>query len=505
MRCLIVKDEEYRTPSMNMRDRVLYSRGFLRLAGKTQVYGTNFGDHTRNRMTHSLEVAQVARTIARGVNQSLENDDDKIDEDLVEAIALAHDLGHTPFGHAGERQLHKILNYSNKRVNDILFDEKAFESTEKENDVQLRQYFASNCGFKHNWQSVRMLKLLCNEYQGGDMLPASKFPDSSYMVNAVLEHSSRSYKEENQANLNYYNNHLDKSYFSVKDVHKSDFISNLISNADEIAQRHHDIEDAIAFRFFSLTKATEVIFDVDNEKGLPLDFTSKRGSIQLDEQRKCVCDSDEFFMKKISHIIVGYLVEKYTKILVNNLQNCEDKKIEDDYYKVMEHLGSEIKKMVLTSQNVKRMDSRGEFIIRRLFEAYAMNPVQMPNSTLNAVFREYMRQCIKSTDDNVLKGNIQKHLNKENGIYLFEHAFECRLAFAACYELPEKEKIYLSFSDNWMVMSEQVEAEGVLVIYKNLFRICLMRVIADYIAGMTDSYAEKEYQKLYGVVHEIVQ
>lgn len=56
-----------------------------------------------------------------------------------------------------------------------------------------------------------------------------------------------------------------------------------------------------------------------------------------------------------------------------------------------------------------------------------------------------------------------------------------------------------------MVMSEQVEAEGVLVIYKKLFRICLMRVIADYIAGMTDSYAEKEYQKLYGVVHEIVQ
>lgn len=89
----------------------------------------------------------------------------------------------------------------------------------------------------------------------------------------------------------------------------------------------------------------------------------------------------------------------------------------------MKHLESKIKDMVLTSQNVKRMDSRGEFIIRRLFEAYAMNSVQMPNSTLNAVFREYMRQCIKSTNDNALKGNIQKHLNKQNGVYLFEHAF----------------------------------------------------------------------------------
>lgn len=500
-----MKDEEYRTPSMNMRDRVLYSRGFLRLAGKTQVYGTNFGDHTRNRMTHSLEVAQIARTIARGVNQSLENPADKIDEDLVEAIALAHDLGHTPFGHAGERQLNKILNYSNERVNDILFNKKALESIEEENAVQLKKNFDTNRGFKHNWQSVRMLKLLCNEYQGGDMLPDSKFQDSGYMVNAVLEHSSKQYKKEKFGNLNYYEEYLDKSFYCVQDRHKSHILQEIISNADEIAQRHHDIEDAIAFRFFSLTKATEVIFDVENKKGLPSDFTSKRGSIQLDEQQKCVCDSDEFFMKKVSRIIVGYLVGKYTKILVNKLQKCGDKKIEDDYKKVLKHLGDKIKKMVLTSQNVKRMDSRGEFIIRKLFEAYAMNPVQMPNSTLNAVFREYMRQCIKNTKDDVLKYNIEVHLNKKNGVYLFEHAFECRMAFATCYELPEKEKIYLSFSDKWMVISEQEEAEGVLVVSRNLFRICLMRVIADYIAGMTDAYAEKEYQKLYGVVHEIVQ
>lgn len=500
-----MENEEYRTKSMNMRDRVLYSRGFLRLAGKTQVYGTNFGDHTRNRMTHSLEVAQIARSIARGVNKSLKNTTDIIDEDLVEAIALAHDLGHTPFGHAGERQLHKILNYNNKRVKGILFDEKAFNSLEEENDVQLKTHFDINRGFKHNWQSVRMLKLLCHEYQGGDMLPISNFPDSSYMVNAVLKHSSRHYKNDTVGNLNYYEEYLDESFYSVQDEYKSKILNDLISNADEIAQRHHDIEDAIAFRFFSLTKATEVIFDLENENGLPSDFTSKKGFIMLDKQQKCVCDSDEFFMKKVSHIIVGYLVNKYTQTLINKLQNHEYKEIKDEYNKVMKHLESKIKDMVLTSQNVKRMDSRGEFIIRRLFEAYAMNPVQMPNSTLNAVFREYMRQCIKSTNDNVLKGNIQKHLNKENGVYLFEHAFECRLAFAACYELPEKEKIYLSFSDNWMVMSEQVEAEGVLVIYKNLFRICLMRVIADYIAGMTDSYAEKEYQKLYGVVHEIVQ
>jgi len=89
-----------RTAFQHDRDRVLHSKAFRRLKYKTQVFLSPQGDHYRTRMTHTLEVAQVARTVARAL---------QLNEDLTEAIALAHDLGHTPFGHAGERVLHELL------------------------------------------------------------------------------------------------------------------------------------------------------------------------------------------------------------------------------------------------------------------------------------------------------------------------------------------------------------------------------------------------------------
>ena len=83
------------------RDRILHSKSFRRLKSKTQVFLTPMGDHYRTRLTHTLEVAQTARTIARAL---------RLNEDLTEAIALGHDLGHTPFGHAGERALNQVCS-----------------------------------------------------------------------------------------------------------------------------------------------------------------------------------------------------------------------------------------------------------------------------------------------------------------------------------------------------------------------------------------------------------
>ncbi len=108
-----------RTEFQRDRDRIIHSKSFRRLKHKTQVFISPEGDHYRTRLTHTLEVAQIARTIARAL---------KLNEDLAEAIALGHDLGHTPFGHAGEHILNKICPY----------------------------------GFKHYEQSIRVVEILEN-------------------------------------------------------------------------------------------------------------------------------------------------------------------------------------------------------------------------------------------------------------------------------------------------------------------------------------------------------
>lgn len=94
-------EDEYRTAFQRDRDKIVHCKAFRRLKHKTQVFISPQGDHYRTRLTHTLEVAQIARTIARALN---------LNENLTEAIALAHDLGHTPFGHAGEFALDDILN-----------------------------------------------------------------------------------------------------------------------------------------------------------------------------------------------------------------------------------------------------------------------------------------------------------------------------------------------------------------------------------------------------------
>lgn len=113
----------YRTPFQRDRDRIIHAKAFRRLAHKTQVFIASAGDHFRTRLTHTLEVAQIARTLSRSLG---------LDEDLTEAVSLGHDLGHTPFGHAGERVLNELSPH----------------------------------GFHHQRQSLRVVKRLAREGRG---------------------------------------------------------------------------------------------------------------------------------------------------------------------------------------------------------------------------------------------------------------------------------------------------------------------------------------------------
>ncbi len=122
-------ESSLRSPYQRDRDRVIHSTAFRRLQYKTQVFVYHEGDHYRTRLTHSIEVAQIARTIARAL---------AVDEDLAEAVALAHDLGHTPFGHAGEDALNAAM--------------------------------APYGGFDHNAQTLRILTRLEQRYAAFDGL-----------------------------------------------------------------------------------------------------------------------------------------------------------------------------------------------------------------------------------------------------------------------------------------------------------------------------------------------
>ena len=124
-RVIAESEHSYRTIFQRDRDRVVHSRAFRRLEYKTQVFVPHEGDHYRNRLTHTLEAGQIARTIARAL---------RLNEELAEAIVLAHDLGHTPFGHAGERVLARLMK--------------------------------DEGGFDHNRQSLRIVDLLEERYPG---------------------------------------------------------------------------------------------------------------------------------------------------------------------------------------------------------------------------------------------------------------------------------------------------------------------------------------------------
>ena len=204
---------KYRTPFQRDRDRIIHSASFRRLKHKTQVFVNTEGDHYRTRITHSMEVAQIARSIARYLN---------LNEDLSETLSLAHDLGHTPFGHAGEDSLNECME--------------------------------EHGGFDHNLQTLRIVMFLENKY-----LKFSGLNLSIETLEGLLKHNG---PVENLAlvdeliGVNKFKNMIDfNTYPSLE--------AQISAISDDIAYNNHDIQDGINANLFRLEELVDIDFFKD--------------------------------------------------------------------------------------------------------------------------------------------------------------------------------------------------------------------------------------------------
>jgi dGTPase len=201
-----------RTAFARDRDRIVHSAALRRLKDKTQVFVSHEGDHFRTRLTHSIEVAQIARSIARVL---------RLDEDLTEALALAHDLGHTPFGHAGERELDKLM-----------------------------QTFG---GFDHNAQALRIVTKLEHRYAAFDGLNLTW-----ECLEGLVKHNGPLVDGVGHALGHYKASGLPAAiieYTQAHDLQLATFASaeaQVAAISDDIAYNAHDIDDGLRAKLFNV-------------------------------------------------------------------------------------------------------------------------------------------------------------------------------------------------------------------------------------------------------------
>ncbi len=207
-----------RTPYQRDRDRIVHSTAFRRLIHKTQVFVYHEGDHYRTRLTHSLEVAQIARTLARALG---------LNEDLVETIALAHDLGHTPFGHAGEDALNEAM--------------------------------APVGGFDHNAQSLRIVTHLEHRYAAFHGLNLTW-----ETLEGIVKHNGPLTDAGGQPLGRYAQKglpHALREFMQIQDLRLATFCSlegQIAAVADDIAYNNHDIDDGFRAGYIAVNELEEV-------------------------------------------------------------------------------------------------------------------------------------------------------------------------------------------------------------------------------------------------------
>ena len=304
------------------RDRVIHSTAFRRLKHKTQVFVNTTGDHYRTRITHSLEVAQIARTLAKYFN---------LNEDLCETLSLSHDLGHTPFGHAGEEALNDCM----------------------------KPYG----GFDHNIQTLRIVTLLENKYYNFRGLNLSL-----ETIDGLVKHNGRVLNQDK------INNILGKKFFKNKINYFSSpsLEAQIAAISDDIAYNSHDLEDGLNAKLYTIE-------DLKNIPVLSKIINKHKKFIKL--------KGIDLVLRQIIRVIINEMVndiilntkKNIKKLNINSLKDIySSKNLLVSFSKEMQLFDTSIKsflreRMYLSKKVLKKTNS-GKKIIKFLFLKIKKNP-----------------------------------------------------------------------------------------------------------------------------------
>lgn len=350
------------------RDRIIHSRAFRRLMHKTQIFCANKGDHFRNRLSHTLEVSQISRSIAKSLG---------LNEELTEAIALGHDLGHTPFGHIGEQTLHKIISGRIK----IDGESKPMPNAG---------------GFKHNYQGLHMVDNLeqnASQKKGMNLTLAVR--------EGILKHTKRdmlvkirNYEKDKIENIE---ERVDYgNYINLEDINIAEpsftLEGQVVAISDEIAQCTHDLEDGLRAKVISMgdLENSELIKDICEIYGHKFQVLI---NAEVAEVRNTLIKN-----------MVGYLL---SNVVINTIKNLKNLKLSDLYdddkgailfrevvvdfdeeiVQKVKSLYKLITNLVINSVEVNITDSKATYLITKLFKSYYTNPQQLPEYILKKYYK----------------------------------------------------------------------------------------------------------------------
>lgn len=379
---------DVRTAYVRDRDRIIHARAFRRLKHKTQVFIPYEGDHFRTRLTHTIEVSQIARSAARSLG---------LNEDLAEAIALGHDLGHTPFGHSGEKVLDRLLREGHPEAG----------------------------GFKHNYQSVRVVDRLEKRYEHPGLNLTHDVREG------IFKHTT--WKASFPFPLDFPEGLRLESGGSLE--------AQLVNWADEIAQQTHDLEDGLPLADDQEIEELEVARRVRATRGYGRDAASRWAAL----------------IRGLIATLTADLVES-SRVRVDRWLESTGISTADQFYARRERLPGDligfseqgkrdyrelrdfVYRHVIHSFPVSRHDGHARRVLSRLFAAYRENPRLLPDSVLRDISVQLGTRFLRD------------------------------------------------------VPLDEVDREAA----EYLERPGFYRVIADHIAGMTDSYCNAEYHELVG-------